>query len=31
MFCGNPKEYMDHYRKEYLLSRRMLKEEEFDD
>lgn len=31
MFCGNPKEYMEHYRKEYLFSRRMLKEEELDD
>ena len=31
MFCGNPKEYMEHYRKEYVFSRRMLKEEELDD
>lgn len=24
MFCGNPKEYIDHYKKEYVLSRHQL-------
>lgn len=28
MFCGNPKEYIDHYRKEYVLSRRQFDVEE---
>lgn len=31
MFCGNPTEYMNHYRKELLLSRRQIEEDDLDD